>query len=67
MLFFVDYFDYNIKIISYHQCCVTANRRTVIDYRKSGLTPDLPDGMTTDVNDNLWIASYYAGKVKQNG
>lgn len=39
------------------------NRRTVFDYKKNGLTPDLPDGMTIDGDGNLWVANFYGGKV----
>ncbi|XP_042859956.1 regucalcin-like [Penaeus japonicus] len=40
-----------------------SNRRTLYDYRKEGLYPHFPDGMTIDTDGLLWVASFGTGKI----
>ncbi|XP_068203862.1 regucalcin-like [Palaemon carinicauda] len=39
------------------------NRRVLLDYKKSQLGEDIPDGMTCDVSGNLWVANFKGSKV----
>ncbi|KAK4328177.1 hypothetical protein Pmani_001384 [Petrolisthes manimaculis] len=53
----VDAFKCNMKTAN------ISERRTVLDYRKEGLYPAFPDGMTIDTQGRLWVACFGAGKV----
>ncbi|KAK7862957.1 hypothetical protein R5R35_004911 [Gryllus longicercus] len=52
----VDVFDYDIVTGD------ISNRRTVFDLTSNNIT-GVPDGMTIDANDNLWVAVFNGAKV----
>ncbi|KAK7866866.1 hypothetical protein R5R35_006032 [Gryllus longicercus] len=54
----VDAFDFDIKN------GVISNRRTVFDFSANGIK-GLPDGMTIDTNDKLWVACFSGSQVIQ--
>uniref|UniRef100_A0A224XUC0 Regucalcin n=1 Tax=Panstrongylus lignarius TaxID=156445 RepID=A0A224XUC0_9HEMI len=54
----IDAFDFYLKTATIE------NRRTLFDFEKNNV-PGLPDGMTSDSHDNLWIACWGGSKVIQ--
>ncbi|KAA0203284.1 hypothetical protein HAZT_HAZT010856 [Hyalella azteca] len=40
------------------------NRRTILDYKEAGITPDRPDGMELDTDGNLWVAHFGGSKIR---
>ncbi|XP_042869417.1 regucalcin-like [Penaeus japonicus] len=48
---------------SFYSFIILGNRRTVLDYAKTGFGGDIPDGMTSDIDGNLWIANFRGSKV----
>lgn len=52
----IDVFDYNLQNGSIR------NRRTLFSFQANNVT-GVPDGMTIDKDDNLWVACYGGGKV----
>ncbi|KAK9501509.1 hypothetical protein O3M35_012220 [Rhynocoris fuscipes] len=54
----IDAFDYDLNTASIE------NRRTFFDFAKENVL-GVPDGMTIDADDNLWIACYGASQVIQ--
>lgn len=55
--FSVDSFDYDDVTGN------ISNRRTVLDYSTACLGGAIPDGMTSDVDGNLWIANFRGSQV----
>ncbi|XP_071528079.1 regucalcin-like [Panulirus ornatus] len=53
----IDAFDYD------DESSKICSRRTVLDYKTSGLQKDVPDGMCIDETGNLWVANFYGKKV----
>uniref|UniRef100_R4G322 Regucalcin n=1 Tax=Rhodnius prolixus TaxID=13249 RepID=R4G322_RHOPR len=54
----IDVFDYDLRTAT------IANRRTFFDFEENNLS-GFPDGMTSDSEDNLWIACFNGSKVIQ--
>ncbi|KAF5301533.1 hypothetical protein FQR65_LT08837 [Abscondita terminalis] len=52
----VDQFDYN------HQTLTLSNRQTLFSLEKHGI-PGVPDGMTIDLDGNLWVAVFQGNQV----
>lgn len=45
-------------------CCGgVGNQRVLLDYEAVGLKDQMPDGMTTDVDGNLWVACFAGNQV----
>ncbi|XP_047740633.1 uncharacterized protein LOC108672784 [Hyalella azteca] len=62
--YYIDTLELRVDVFDYDDSTgLISNRRTVTDYASIGLTEDLPDGMTTDVNGNLWVANYFGRKI----
>ncbi|MDK2413195.1 SMP-30/gluconolactonase/LRE family protein, partial [Aphanizomenon sp. 202] len=40
-----------------------SNQRVLLDYESAGLKDQVPDGMTIDVDGNLWVACFGGGQV----
>lgn len=43
--------------------CILGNKRVVFDLKENNLN-GIPDGMTIDANDNLWVVIHDAGTVR---
>lgn len=44
--------------------CLPANQRVLLDYESAGLKDQVPDGMTIDVDGNLWVACFGGSQVE---
>jgi sugar lactone lactonase YvrE len=63
IMYYVDSFTYRIDAYDYDIANGTiSNRRPVFDLKANNYT-GIPDGMTIDVNGNLWLAVFGGGKV----
>jgi len=63
IFYYVDSFTYRIDAFDYDISNGTfSNRRPVFDFKALNLA-GIPDGMTIDVDGNLWLATFGAGKV----
>ncbi|KAF2365995.1 SMP-30/Gluconolactonase/LRE-like region, partial [Trinorchestia longiramus] len=63
-MYYIDSLEFRVDVFDYDDASgKIENRRTVVDYKSIGLEKELPDGMTTDTNGNLWVANYFGRKV----
>ncbi|XP_069191090.1 regucalcin [Procambarus clarkii] len=62
--YYIDSCAYSVDAFDYDESTSQIeNRRTVVDYKTSGLGKDIPDGMCIDEVGNLWVANFYGKKV----
>ncbi|KAK8730700.1 hypothetical protein OTU49_007876 [Cherax quadricarinatus] len=62
--YYIDSLAHSIDAFDYDDATSKIeNRRTVFDYKASGLAKDLPDGMCIDETGNLWVANFFGKKV----
>lgn len=57
-----NFFVQNIIILCLYNLYIAANRRIIFDMNETNLE-GIPDGMTIDTDDNLWIALYSGSHV----
>ncbi|CAL4126330.1 unnamed protein product, partial [Meganyctiphanes norvegica] len=61
--YYIDSLTYCLDTFDYEDDSgKISNRRLVIDFKKAGI-PEMPDGMTIDVEGNLWVAFFFGSKV----
>ncbi|OAD58557.1 Regucalcin [Eufriesea mexicana] len=62
-LYYIDSLTYQIMAYNYDsQTGTISNKKTVFDLQKNNI-PGLPDGMTIDTDENLWVAVFGGGGV----
>lgn len=62
-MYYIDSLAYRVDAFDYeHTTGVITNRTTVFDFKVNGID-GLPDGMTIDVDGNLWVAVFNGYKV----
>lgn len=62
--YYIDSLEYSVDAFDYDESTgEIGNRRKALDYKASGLSKDIPDGMCIDEEGNLWVANYYGKKV----
>ncbi|KAK3877111.1 hypothetical protein Pcinc_018146 [Petrolisthes cinctipes] len=62
--YYVDSLAYCIYQFDYNDTEGTiSNQRVLLDYEAAGLKDQAPDGMTTDVDGNLWVACFAGNQV----
>jgi len=62
-LYYIDSFTYRVDAFDYNgETGTMSNRRTAFDFKANGVE-GIPDGMTIDSDENLWIAVFAGGKV----
>ncbi|KAL4702693.1 hypothetical protein ACJJTC_011558 [Scirpophaga incertulas] len=62
-MFYIDTPTRNIDVFDFElDTGILHNRRTLFSFQANNVT-GLPDGMTIDTDDNLWVACYNGGKV----
>lgn len=62
--YYIDSEAFSVDVFSYHDLTgQIKDRRILLDYEKSNLGEDIPDGMTCDVSGNLWVANFKGSKV----
>lgn len=53
-----------ILFILFHVHNILANERVLIDFKKDGQNPGfIPDGMTIDTNQNIYVATWGGSKI----
>ncbi|XP_025205532.1 regucalcin-like isoform X1 [Melanaphis sacchari] len=62
-MYYIDSSTRQIALFDYDPATATiSNRRTFYDFKTDNI-PGVPDGMTIDAYDNLWIANYNGAQV----
>ncbi|XP_068246179.1 regucalcin-like [Palaemon carinicauda] len=62
--YYIDSLEYSVDAFDYDKVTGNiGNRRKVLDYKSSGFSKDIPDGMCIDEDGNLWVANFYGKKV----
>lgn len=62
--YWVDTSEFRVESFDYEEASGNiCNRQVFYDYKKNGLKEQFPDGLTTDTDGNVWVASFNGAKV----